>query len=196
MLGTPAVATQGRECEKKKKTTEREKGWGCPDQKASIIGLDRRPCPLRCLTQKRARSFSALSSALCVKATPSRLENSRRVSLFGDELGSNHPPSLSYQRQRGEGVLDGRRGLRSLELGSPLRLVQLCSARLLASNLENESRILGVFELQKAEIVIYHNISPHSRPRQPLSHSRQYASPALLGVRKVLAVLQQWASSP
>lgn len=98
-----------------------------------------------------------------------RLEHSHIASLFGDELGSNHPPSLGCQRQRGEGVLDGRRGLRSLELGSPLRLVQLCSARRLASNLENKSRILGVFEVQKAEIVIYHNLSPHSRPRQPLS---------------------------
>jgi hypothetical protein len=74
--------------------------------------------------------------------------------------------------------LDGRRrGLKSLELGSPLRLVQLCAARLLASR-DLEKRVLGFWggvRAAKAEIVIDHNISPHSWPRQPLSLSLSLA---------------------
>lgn len=108
---------------------KRESGWGCPARKACSVGLDRTSSlPLPCLAQiKIERARFPHVSALSTKATPSRLDYSRIVGLSGDELGSNHFPSLGCQRhKRGGGVLGGRRrGLKSLELGSPLRLVQL-----------------------------------------------------------------------
>lgn len=93
--------------------------------------------------------------------------------------------------------MDGRRrGLKSLELGSPLRLAQLCSERLW--RLQLGEGVLGFrgCSNHRPEIVIDHNISPHSWPRQPLSHSRQYASPTLLGVRKSIGSAAAVGSQP
>lgn len=107
-------------------------------------------------SNKRARSFSAL---LPLFLSPIW----RRAGVKPFSL-----PGL-LETERGGRLGWSPSWLESLELGSPLRLVQLCSARLLASRIWRASLGFRGCSNYKAEIVIDHNISPHSWPRQPLS---------------------------
>lgn len=140
----------------KKRTRGRKDGDAQLERRVPSVWTGSPPFLCHVSSKKRAsalvfRTFPLFST----KATPSRLDYSRIAGLSGAELGLNHSPWTIRDTRRG-GVLDGRRrGLKSLELGSPLRLVQLLSCAPFWASRDLGKRVLGfsgVFELQKLRL--------------------------------------------